>query len=83
MNTANMIVLVWVTFVMLMFGKCNTKRKQKLDPMEAALNTLQDLILSQDPPKGEAFKTIPGPSKNEKVIHNHKIKCRWTTLEKS
>ena len=60
--------LVWASFVILMFGKCDTKRKHRLDPTKAALNTLQDLILNQDPPKGEAFTKIPGPSKNEKVM---------------
>ena len=72
MNMAMNMFLVWASFVILMFGKCDAKRrKQKLDPIQAALNTLQDLILNQDPPKGEVFTKIPGPSKNEKVIYIH------------
>ena len=68
MNMTMNMFLVWASFVILMFGKCDAKRrKQKLDPIQGALNTLQDLILNQDPPKGEAFTKIPGPSKNEKV----------------
>ena len=72
MNTARNIFLVWALFMIFMFGKCDTKRrKQKVNPIQAALNTLQDLILNQDPPKGEVFTKIPGPSKNEKVIYIH------------
>ena len=58
---------MWPMFVILLFCCCNAKKKQKIDPIEVALNTLQELILKQDPPKGEEFMKIPGPTMNEKV----------------
>ena len=47
----------------------NFKHNQndKSNPVEAILNTLQNVILQKDPPKGEEFSKIPGPSKNDKV----------------
>ena len=47
----------------------NFKHNQndKSNPVEAILNTLQNAILEKDPPKGEEFSKIPGPSRNDKV----------------
>ena len=54
--------------------KTKNKQNEKLNPVEAILNTLQDIILQKDPPKGEEFTKIPGPSKNDKVITILKLK---------
>ena len=43
------------------------KRNNNLNPVEATLNTLQNIILQKDPPKGENFAEIPGPSITDKV----------------
>ena len=39
-----------------------------VNPIEIALETLQNLILNTDPPKGEPFPQIPGPKKEDKVF---------------
>ena len=37
------------------------------NPVEIALETLENLIHNTDPPKGEPFPQIPGPKKDDKV----------------
>ena len=37
------------------------------NPMEIALQTLENLILNQEPAKGEEFPKIPGPDKSDRV----------------
>ena len=53
---------------MLMFENCYSKRKQKIDPVDEALDTLQDLILKQNPPIGDQFSISKFNTKGKQKV---------------
>ena len=59
---------VCIFSVLFIFGECYSEQRQKVDPIVAALNSLQDFLLRTDPPKGTPFPKVPGPKTNEKVF---------------